>query len=420
MFSNLSRNSFWLLLARFGTQLGTAFFTILLARRLGSIAFGEYAFIAAVAVIGNVVTTFGTDMLLIRRIASTDQLSQLPAALFIQLALSAVFVTVIAEISPMLQTLDTQAIGALRLYSLSMFPLAFYTIFTTALRGRQRMGSYAILNVSLIVLQIIAVAWFSWMGRSLIDLFGLLLLIQGIAAVLAAIFCSLQFADVWQSWRFTMHEAWSLARTSAPIAMLGLLGIFYQRVSVLILPMLAGAAITGWFSAGARLIEAAKIGHIAVFTALYPLMAQVGPSNKPNWASTFRLPWLLLLGGALLASFALYLLAAPLVALLFGLAYLPSISVVQILAWVLVPYTVNAFLSLAFLAREDESSIAVALTAGILALVILTIWWEPLIGPRGAAWAAVCAELTQSAILVARDFRTGQLLQSMLKTGPAL
>jgi O-antigen/teichoic acid export membrane protein len=296
-----------------------------------------------------------------------------------------------------------------------MFPLAFYTVFTTALRGKQRMGSYAILNLALVVLQVAAVVWFGWIGGSLIALVSLLLLVQVVAAVLAAILCSLQFADIWLGWQLSLHKAWSLVKASAPIAMLGLLGILYLRLSLLILPLLAGAAVTGWFSAGARLIEAAKIGHVAVFTALYPLMAQVGTANKFNWSSTFRLTWLLLLGGAVLASSAICILAGPLVTLLYGPEYIPSISSVQILAWVLIPYTVNAFLSLAFLAREDEGAIAVALATGILALVILTIWWEPLIGLRGAAWAAVCAELVQSAILVARDFRTGRLLQSMLK-----
>lgn len=55
---------------------------LLLARYLGSSGFGEYAFISAVVLI-NALSTFGTDMVLIRNIASTNDYSDLPVALVI-------------------------------------------------------------------------------------------------------------------------------------------------------------------------------------------------------------------------------------------------------------------------------------------------------------------------------------------------
>jgi O-antigen/teichoic acid export membrane protein len=44
--------------------------TILIARRFGSAGFGNYAFIASLVLIGNMLTTFGSDMLLISDIAA--------------------------------------------------------------------------------------------------------------------------------------------------------------------------------------------------------------------------------------------------------------------------------------------------------------------------------------------------------------
>src|SRR5271157_2618085 len=95
MHSILFRNSFVLLLARIGTQIGTAVFTVVLARRLGITGFGEYALIAALIYVANSLTTFGTDMALIREIAAQDDLSSLPAALIIQLALSVLLIAAI-------------------------------------------------------------------------------------------------------------------------------------------------------------------------------------------------------------------------------------------------------------------------------------------------------------------------------------
>ena len=71
----LGFNSIWMSLSRLGAQgLGVAFI-VLLGRGLGSAGFGEYAFLAAVLTTGNALTTFGTDMHLIRQIAGEGKLS---------------------------------------------------------------------------------------------------------------------------------------------------------------------------------------------------------------------------------------------------------------------------------------------------------------------------------------------------------
>jgi O-antigen/teichoic acid export membrane protein len=410
--TRLGINSLWLIAARLGTQVGMVLFTILLARKLGSSAFGGYAFIAALIMIGNVFTTFGTDMLLIRDIAATDELASLSPALIIQMVLSLLFIGIVFLASSFMTNVDKDTVIALQIYSLSLLPLAFYTVYSTALRGKQRMGTFTVLNLLLILLQVCAALWLVWKGGNLITLAILLLIVQTLSAGLAGIICSRQIRGLRLSWQFPIKQIRSLLQASAPIALLSLLGILYQRLNLVMLPALGGAEITGWYSAAARVIEAAKIGHVAVFTAIYPLMAQFNAVDKSKLSKTFRLPWFLLLGGAVFSSFAIVLLSKPIVSFAFGLEYTPSISILQILAWMLVPYTINTFLSLAFLAQGNEGIVTGALTMGIIVLAALTIWWEPTAGARGAAWAALTAEIVQSIILVTQDTRQHHVLSA--------
>ncbi len=381
----LARHSVWLFGARLATQAGMAVFTILVARRLGSAAFGEYAFIASILVIGNLLTTFGTDMHLIREIAARGDLRPLAPALALQIALSTIFVVGIFVLTPFLP-LESRA--ALRIYSFSLFPLAFFTVFTTALRGTQHMGAFTLLNLLLALLQTAVAVLFN---GTLVTLAWLLLLTQILAAVFGGIVCALTLTGFRQTWVFSPEALSRLIKASAPVAFLAVIGILYQRLSLTLLPFLGDAAETGHFSAAARLVEMAKMGHIAVFTAIYPLLAQ-----KPD----SRLPWGFLLGAALLGASALSLLAAPLVNLLFGAEYLPAVPILQILAWTLIPYTVNNLLSLAFLAEKRETLVARALTASLLGLAVLLVWWEPLAGGQGAAWAVLAAESFQAIILL--------------------
>jgi O-antigen/teichoic acid export membrane protein len=62
-------NSIWLLLARLMTQAQLILFTVLVARSLGVVGFGQYALVAALIVLGNIATTFGTDTLVVREVA---------------------------------------------------------------------------------------------------------------------------------------------------------------------------------------------------------------------------------------------------------------------------------------------------------------------------------------------------------------
>lgn len=338
-------------------------------------------------------------------------------ALLIQILLSAIFIAVIMIVSSYLPNLDQEAVTALRIYSFSLIPLAFFTVFTTILRGKQHMVAYALLNLALMILQLAAILWLWLHGGGIIILAILLLLVQVIGTLVAGTLCQFQIHYSSQPWPVLLGQLWNLVKVCAPIALLGLLGILYQRMSSIMILSLSGSASTGYYSAAARVVEAAKIGHVAVFTALYPLMAQVHATGKPHWIGAFGLPVLLLSGGAIIASFILSWMAKPFIFILFGPGYITSVPPLQILAWMLIPYTVNSFLSLAFLAEGDATIIMIALAATIITLAILTIWLDPLMNIKGAAWAALFSETLQSIILSGCYFKQhGKVIMSLVET----
>lgn len=398
MLSRFSRNSLWLLLARIGTQVGLALSTILLARHLGSTVFGEYAFISAIVLIGNTVTTFGTDMHLIREIAATEDDSMLQPALWLQLALSVAFIGAVVLLSGSLSGLSPEAVVATRIYSLSLIPLAFFTVYTTALRARQRMLAYFLLNLALMLAQLTAVLVLIWFRAGLVTLASLLVIVQCFAAVVSGLLSRLRLALIRIS-PASLHQVLDLTTASAPIALLATLGIVYQRLILLILPSLAGASVTGWYSAAARIVEAAKIGHLAAFTALYPLMAQARNISAAKFNRQFRWPAWILFGAACLAAVALSTLAAPIVRLLFGSDYAASAPLLRIFAWALIPYSLNGLLTLAFLARGRTRPILGGLAASIISLAAITLWLLPFLGSSAAAIAALAAESVQAIIL---------------------
>jgi O-antigen/teichoic acid export membrane protein len=405
--TRLLTHTFWLTASRFAAQALMVMFTLLLARRLGSEGFGSYAFIAAVVLIGNALTTFGTDMHLIRGIAANGDLSALPAALAIQLGLSTLFIAAVWLAAPHLPNQSAEAIRALEVYSLALLPLAFFSIFTTALRGKNQMGAYAALNVASAILQVALIGFLLGPGGSLTTVAVLLLAAQVAVAILAGLLCAWRIPGFAAELRYGAHhvgtglprpymvhiEILPLFQASAPVALLAILGILYQRLSLLMLPALGGVLLTGWFAAAARSVEAAKLFHVSAFTALYPEMSQAEP--RKDFRASFRL----LLAGAAGIALGLTLLAGPIVRLLFGADYLAVIPAMRVLAWALVPYTVTTFLSLGFLAAGRERLVLRGLIAGLVTLAALNLLLVPRAGLPGASWAFLAAETVQAGVL---------------------
>lgn len=398
--SRLGRNSLWLLVARVGTQGLAVLFTILLARQLGGAGFGEFAFLTAIMMIGNILTTFGTDMLLIREIAGAGDFSQLPAALLLQLLLSVPYMLLVWLAAPLLPQLRPPAQLALQVYSLALIPMAFFSVFSAALRGHQSMGAYTLLNLVFSVLQLLAVWEFAQGPNELAVLVLLLICAQVLAALLSMLLCARQIDGFWRSWHFSGRALRDVTLAGAPLGWLGLLGMIYQKLGLGLVSSLGGAALAGWFSAGQKAVEAAKTGHQAAFSALYPALAEAGASSGPGWSRAMRYSWWFLLAAAVLAAAGLSVFAAPLVQLAYGSEYEAAVPVLRILAWVLVPYTVNNFLTLSFVVAKKERVIGWVLAVSLLGLGLLSVWWIPVAGAVGAAWAALGAECLQAVLLL--------------------
>jgi O-antigen/teichoic acid export membrane protein len=402
--ARLRANTAWLLVARVGTQGLLVLYTIILARRLGVVGLGEYAFVASAVFLANVLTTFGTDMLLVRNIAASGRPSRLAAAFAIQLALSVPLIALALAAAPAVPNQSEDAVAALRIYSLALVPLAAFTVFTAGLRGVGGMDAYTLLNLVVSGVQV-GLAWlFVPQGGSVVTVAALLLLTQVFAAALGALVCGIRIPRFWSGWHTSGAEIRSLARESAPIALLGALGMVYQRSMVYMLATTAGAGTTGWYSAALRAVEASKTGHLAAFGALYPAFAQTDTvtATPARWRPTLTVSLTSLLLVAAAAAVALTLLADPLVPLLYGPGFGPAISALRILGWVLVPYTISAYLSLGFVARRRERPVARALAVSVIALVVLGAWWIPREGLLGACWATLAAETLQAVVLLAQ------------------
>jgi O-antigen/teichoic acid export membrane protein len=377
----LRRNSLYLLFARLTAQGLAILFIALLARRLDIDSFGQFAFIAAVVLIGNTVTNFGTDTFLIREIARTKQFDPLaPRVLTLQLALSLpwIFTTyLLAPNSPIL------------LYSFALLPLAVFSVATACLRAYERMDLVWKLSLVNGLVQISA----GILARDLRTLCLFLLIGQILTSAFSYWICT---ASLPSFNLLPLDDPRPLFKPALPFAALTILLVLSQRLGVLAVSTLLGDSSTGIFSSVTRVVDGLKLGHYAVLGALLPVISRGTAESKQS----FRRGFILLMGLSLLMALVLMFFPRIIILILYGNEFISATAFLALLGWSLIPYTISSFISYDLIARGRETRLVKATLISLVVFLALYLWLIPHFDLDGAVYAVLIGEIMQAIIFL--------------------
>ncbi|MBL8049960.1 MAG: oligosaccharide flippase family protein [Anaerolineales bacterium] len=380
----LGKNIAFSALSRFASQIVAILSNFILARALGVSGFGEYAFVSAIVLIGNAVTTFGTDMVLIRKISAEKDYSGLSNSLVLQLIISFILIFCVFIFS---------SSQTLRLYIFSLIPLSFFTISTIALRGSHNINLFSILHFAFSFFQFISACLVYLLDEKISQLVLLLLLAHVLSAFVGVLFCFSKIPNFIIFQKPSREKIIDLMQISFPLAIIGSLRLIYERLSLTVFPFLTNLFYAGLFSASMRVLDAIKLGYISALTPIYPEM-----SRDKNFLSLQTGLRLLLLSSIFL-SLTIFLLARYLIVFLFGTEFESATISLQIMAWILPFYVVVSYYSLGFLAIELEKPVLLSLSASLFGLMTMLIVLTQAYGLVGGAVAVLSAEMLQASLL---------------------
>ncbi len=376
--SLLRRNSLYLLFARISAQALAILFIALLARRLGVADFGQFTVIAAILLLGNTFTNFGTDTVLIRELNRAPAPGIIPQTFALQLALTTLWVIV---------TLLLEPNSPILLYSLSLFPLALISVANAALRAHGRMDLVLALSLTNGTLQIVA-AYFS------LDIFTLCLYLLTGHFLIAAVSYLLCIASLPHFSLLPLPNFSPLLKLTLPFAALTFLLVLSQRLGVLAASALLGDSATGIFSSVTRIVDGLKLGHYAVLGALLPVISR----RTTEAAHSFRRGFILLTSLSLCMAIALAIFPRLIILILYGEEFLSATHLLSILGWSLIPYTVSSFISYDLIARGQEHTLVKATAISLAFYVLLYFWLIPTYQLNGAVYAGLVGEIMQAMI----------------------
>jgi len=397
------RNSAWGLVAQVAIKVMSFAFSVLVIRKLGADAFGQYAAVGAFGAIFIFVADLGLSPYLVRQFArwrSEPNGHELAQHLYGVVVALRLLLSCLAAVLIILAAWLTQRpavmIGAIALNAITLILYGVQGTSEAALAGFERFDYTAAAKIAnqLVFLLCGGLAlWlgFGYYGLIIANLLGVVLLtyvcVRGVRALHLVRPPGLS-VDLWPT----------LLRASLPFGLIGFaLGLSYKFDSVL-LDIFRSDAETGWYNAAYNLVFSVAVLSNVFNTALYPSLARearTAPEKLPVVVER-GLRYLMLL--ALPIAVGASILASQLVAFLFKSGYEPAAPILQIIIWTVPLMFTSELLGYVVLIIDQERRAA----RSVLVSTGLNVGLNLLLVPRFGFYAAAVMTVITEAVLVAQ------------------
>jgi O-antigen/teichoic acid export membrane protein len=189
------------------------------------------------------------------------------------------------------------------------------------------------------------------------------------------------------------RRAFSFIRAATAFGAIGLVGVVYDRVDVLMLSVLSNARKVAEYTVPYGFLRLTWIVPSVVSAAFFPLLSRHLAAQREDAERLFFLVVRMFLFVSLPLSLALAVWSPTLLPFVFGSRYEVSVPVLQILAWTIPLTFLNYVLWYGAIAVHLERRAFLIDLCGLAANVVVNAIAIPLYGPRGAAWALVVSEV---------------------------
>lgn len=414
------RNSASGLAAQMAIKVLSFAFSVLIVRRLGQDAFGQYTAVLAYVAIFAFIADLGLSPYSVREVARWRDLpdgTERASALYsnvvaLRLMLSALAIVLVVS----MVWISGQPLVMVGAVALSALGLALYSIQGTSdavLGGFERLdlvsGAKVISQVTFVCVgALVLLLGFGYYGLIAANLLGVAVMTyvcwQAIRKL--GIRLTRAFASQWPR----------LLRASFPFGVIGFtLGLSYKFDTVL-LSQFRSDAETGYYNAAYSLVFSAVMLSNAINTALYPSLTRQSSSDPASLGRIYERALRYLLIVSLPVAVGGSVLAGQIVPFLYGNAFEPAIPALRIIVWVAPLMFASEFLGYVVLIRDNERHAARA----VLISTSVNVAFNLILVPRYGLIAAAGMTVLTEAVLVSQYIWLLRHALRPMRWGPTL
>ena len=392
-FEKYVKNTGWLMLARVGSLIIKMFTAIAVANYLGSEGNGMLNFPMALVTFFMAASALGLDAFITRELLQrpADKNRLLGTALGMRLiagmaALPLIYLTYYAllNFSGSSVAVPFNFVAIVSLVCLVQAMNITDSYFQSQVQGKNIMMVQVVANISSALIKVCLILfsapliYFVWslLADALLLAGGYWLMYQKNAG---SVF----------HWRFDKPLAKSLLMKAWPLAFSAVLVSLYMKIDQLMISTYLGNRSLGIYSTVVNLSESWYFIPVATVSALFPAIMNARNSDPQRYQkrlqNLYELMSFLSLGIALVMTFA----SSFIYGLLYSDDFTGGAEVLAIHVWA----GIFVFLGSAsgqYLIAEGYTRLSLVRTGiGALVNILLNIWWIPLFGIKGAAWATL-------------------------------
>jgi O-antigen/teichoic acid export membrane protein len=327
----IAKNTGVLAIAQAITMVLGLVLVIFIARSIGAVDFGKLGFAQSFTALLMVFASIGLGQVTIRELARHKELTPkyLGNILAIKLILAVVTFALIALIINLMHyPSDTTTV--VYLIGISSILGSFSGFLRGIFRAFERMEYEAFLNIAKSMVTIGTGIAVLFLGYGLIAI-ALVYLFSAFVDLLATLVVTAKkFAKPKLELDFSFCK--QVIHIALPFALTAFIGLIYMQIDIVMLSVMKGDAVVGWYRAATALIYSLVVIPDIVGFAIFPVMSKFYVSSKEALKTTLQrsAKYLFILG--LPIAVGTSLLSDRIILLLYGAEFTPAIIAMQILA----------------------------------------------------------------------------------------
>ena len=388
----VTKNTFFLFLGDgISRVLGLALI-IFIARYLGDIGYGKYAFAFAFASLFLVLSDLGISALTIREVArDTSKAGKYIGSSVIIKAILSLGCLILIAIVINLMDYPQDTTLAVYIVGLALVFSSFNDFSRSIFRAFEKMEYEMVTKIAVSILALGLGLMVLLLGYGLVELVLMLLVARAFIFLASSAIVIRTFAR--PEFKLDPQFSKGLIKSAIPIGLSAVFVAIYFQIDSVMLSVMKGDAPVGWYNASYQLIMGFLFIPHAFTHVMFPLLSRYFRSSIDSLKFAYEKSFKYLLMLALPFSIGTTLVAHRIIFLLYGEGFANSVIVLQILAWAGSLIFLANLTGAVMISIDRQKTNMFIVGSGAVANIILNLILIPRYSFIGAASATVVTNL---------------------------
>lgn len=390
--SRIISNVFWSLAGKLTGLVSALLVGIFVARYLGPTQYGVMNYAVSFVTLFLVIATFGFENIEIREEAkANDQKDTILGTVFVLRLLLSLVTIILISVVAYINEADTYTFGIIMVYAITVMLTPFEVIrnyFTSLVQNEYivKVGIFrTVLSGVIKVVLLLVHASLVWFVISLV--FDAFVLAQGYCYVYKKKIGSMR------SWRFDKAWACYLLRQSFPLLLSGVAATIFLQIDQIMIGNMIDKTSVGYFSVASKFVEVLLYVPTILIQTVSPLLVKERKNNLESFREKAQMFMNITVWLCVVCAIFMALCSRYIVLWTFGMKYLASIVILQILSFKIVGVALNIVSGQLLIIEEKQKYFVLRSLSGCIVCVVLNLLVITRFGVGGVAAVAIATQL---------------------------